>query len=328
MKKYDYCVTVGRFQVPDLHYAHIKILYDMMVAHKKVLVLVGSSQAPGTDIDPLDYPSRKAMIEKQFPNIIVDKLTDHRSDDIWSDNLDKKIRQHFPKGTVVVSGGRDSFLNHYKGKFPTREFKKINHWPGTAIREKVGKTVKDSSEWREGQIYLTQNQFPRTFMTVDVAIIKKENGIMRVLLGKKEGCQELRFVGGFVDPTDNGLIEACKREVQEETDLEVDDFQFVSSIRVNDSRYAKSKDGIMTSFFVGKYLWGSHFKAKDDIVHLDWYCINKSLVKKMTPGHGVLLEDLIKYTDLLSDEESLGFEKLKAEFENQIKDLKMNLQRN
>jgi bifunctional NMN adenylyltransferase/nudix hydrolase len=297
MKKQKVAVTVGRFQVADLHYAQIFILYNLMKTNDRLCVLLGCSSATGTSRDPLDFESRKKMLEKQFPDIIIDRIDDNISDEVWSENVDKKIKQLFSdKSNVTLYGGRDSFLQHYQGKYPTKEFKKINHFPGTVVREKIGATVKDSAEWREGQIYLSQNQYPRLFMTVDIAVLKQsDDKNLQVLLGKKSGEKKLRFVGGFVDATDSCLEEACKREVIEETSLEVDDFEYVSSRLIDDWRYKQTKDRIMTSFFVCKYIYGSTFQAKDDIAELDWYDINKIKFNMINDSHQNLYLDLMKY---------------------------------
>lgn len=294
-KKYKVGVTVGRFQVSDLHYAHIKIIYDMMVAHEKVCIFLGVSSAMGTDKDPLDFESRKIMIEEQFPNVIVEPITDQRSDEEWSKNLDIRIKQLFPKQSVLICGGRDSFLDHYCGKYPTQEFPKINHFPGSEVRKKIGEKTLASSEFRKGQIYLTQKQYPRTFFTVDIACISPNGKTDMVLLGKKAKNDKLRFPGGFIDPTDESLFHAAKRELFEETNLDIDlkEFNFLTSVRINDWRYRGSKDGIMTNFLVCNDDPKQKTQAKDDLVAVEWCDINdKKLEEKITPSHLILLKTL------------------------------------
>jgi len=300
MKNYEFAVTVGRFQVADLHYAHIKILYDMMVAHKQILIFIGVSPAIGTERNPLDFQSRKKMLEKQFPNVVIKPIYDQGSDELWSANLDKAIEETFKSDNVLVYGGRDSFLPHYKGKFDTKEFEKINHFPGTEVRQKIGKTVKDSAEWREGQIYVTQNQYPRTFFTVDVAPIDfyAVDGKIRVLLAKKKSSDLFRFVGGFVDPTDASLEFSAQRELYEETDLLIDrtEFKYIKSIKIDDWRYRNSKDGIITSFFMCNADSTKPAYPKDDICYLEWVELtDEKLNTQMVGEHLNLLRDLKIY---------------------------------
>lgn len=303
MKKYDFAVTVGRWQVADLHYAHIKIIYDIMVAHKQLLIFIGVSPAIGTERNPLDFESRKKMLEKQFPNIIIKPIYDQSSDELWSANLDKEISKVFPSGSVLVYGGRDSFLGYYKGKYDTKEFEKINHFPGTEVRQKIGKTVKDSAEWREGQIYITQNQYPRTFFTVDVAPVdfNCDDGKIRVLLAKKKSSDLFRFVGGFVDPTDASLETSAQRELFEETDLHIDrtEFKYIKSIKIDDWRYRNSKDGIITNFFLCNADSTKPAYPKDDICYLEWVELtDEKLNTQMVGEHLNLLRDLKTFVKL------------------------------
>ena len=289
-KKYRTGVIIGRFQVPDLHYGHINFICQVMDNHEDVLVLLGTTVAKGTIENPLDFKTRKVMLESQFPNIRVAELPDFKSDEEWSEHIDKIIFSH--TSSACLYGGRDSFLNSYKGKYPVKEFKSKHHYAGTLVRQEIGKVIENNSSFRKGIIYSTQNQWPKVYPTVDMAIIKFEKNIHQVLLGKRKNSDELRFPGGFVDPTDFSLEDAVIREAKEETGLDLcfDNLEYVSSRLINDWRY-KGRDKIMTTFY--KYHISNESsllaKAGDDLAEVDWYAINKV---KISNNHAFLLKDL------------------------------------
>ena len=64
-------VIIGRFQVHELHNEHKKLIYSVLEQHEKVLLFLGTTSAVGTRRNPLDFITRKAMIEEAFPNITM-----------------------------------------------------------------------------------------------------------------------------------------------------------------------------------------------------------------------------------------------------------------
>jgi bifunctional NMN adenylyltransferase/nudix hydrolase len=61
------------------------------------------------------------MIKTSFPDVLVAPLADMPTDQAWSQQLDSLVALTCPIGKVVLYGGRDSFIPHYKGKHPTYE---------------------------------------------------------------------------------------------------------------------------------------------------------------------------------------------------------------
>src|SRR3990167_8124822 len=123
----DVGIIVGRFQVHVLTEAHRKLIEMVMERHQKVIIFLGVSgisPVPSTKRNPLDFEIRKQMLESSFEkdSIIVSYVTDMKYDTSWSKNLDSKIKDLVsPNQTVILYGGRDSFINHYTGKFPIKE---------------------------------------------------------------------------------------------------------------------------------------------------------------------------------------------------------------
>ena len=94
----DIGVLVGRFQVPELHQAHKELLEKIAGWHKKFLVVLGCSPTLVGRHNPLDFQARKLMINAHYPDLPIVPLMDHPDDHEWSKELDRRIREVFPRG--------------------------------------------------------------------------------------------------------------------------------------------------------------------------------------------------------------------------------------
>ena len=292
IKTTQHGVIIGRFQTPDLHSEHIKLIQYVLDRHEKVILFLGVSPTLANKKHPMDFITRKYMIEEQFgvSKLTIMPLSDNKSDEVWSKQLDSKIKEVFPLGSVTIYGSRDSFIPYYKGVNKTLELQPDIFVSATDIRELASKKVIASSEFRAGIIYSVYNQFPVVYSTVDVAIIKDDE----ILLGQKLGETEWRFIGGFVDLTDESDEAAAKRETLEETGLEVSELEYVCSMPVNDWRYRGMKDrSIMTRFFKAKYIFGCP-TPQDDINALKWFKLTPELENILVEEHKKLFKKLIK----------------------------------
>jgi bifunctional NMN adenylyltransferase/nudix hydrolase len=262
-------VIIGRFQVHDLHEAHNNLIATVVANHKKVILFLGVSPVMGTTKDPLDFTARKLMIQEYYPEINIAPLPDHRSDSAWSKMIDNRIREIFPIGSVVLYGGRDSFIPYYHGSFGVAELEQTIYISGTEIRKQVSEEIKSSPLWRAGAIYQAYNQYPVSYQTVDIACLGSQGH--RILLCRKPTEDKFRFVGGFVDPRDSSLEHAARREFMEETggNGEISDLKYLGSFRVDDWRYKKGRDKIMTALFIGEMVFGT-LSPSDDISELHW----------------------------------------------------------
>lgn len=280
---------VGRWQVDDLHEAHHALIDEVVRNHTKVLIFIGTQSIHTPTLssthDPLDYPSREKMILSHYPEVTILPIADHYSDAVWSYQLDTLVRTAAPIGEVTLYGGRDSFIKHYQGKFRTVELDALAHPSGTDIRQQVGRKVRDSADFRAGVIYCTQNQYPRVLLVVDVAVLREnpETKILQVLMGRKPGESGWRFPGGFVDREDMSLEAAARRELAEETglDISVDSFRLVGSCPITDWRL-KGQDAMMSVFFAAQLVFGKASKASDDLGEVDWF---DALYMKGVPIH-------------------------------------------
>lgn len=261
-------VLVGRFQTNELHDAHLKLIQFVVDNHPRVLVFLGLSPLKVTINNPLDFEARKQMLLDAFGDkITVLYIKDVNNDELWSKTLDKQINDVIgPNQTVTLYGGRDSFANHYTGKYKTVELESDTIISASEIRKKISAKVKSSPDFRAGVIWASQNQYPKVYPTVDIAIVKDN----KVLLARKPDETKYRFVGGFVDPKDDSYEFAAKREAAEETGLEVGNVKYLGSKKIDDWRYRNEKDKIITHFYLAHYTFGSP-QANDDVCELKWF---------------------------------------------------------
>jgi bifunctional NMN adenylyltransferase/nudix hydrolase len=290
-KHYEIGVIVGRFQIHELHEAHRMVIETVINNHKKVLLFLGVSPAIGTTRNPLDFASRQAMIQAEYPGIVIVPLPDQRSDILWSKTLDSRVREAFPNGNALLYGSRDSFIPYYSGKLPTKELEQTVYVSGTEIRKLASEEIKASPLWRAGAIYQSYNSFPTSFQTVDIAALSADKH--RVYLAQKPGEDKLRFIGGFVDPTDVSLEHAAGREFTEETGgATVNNLKYLGSFRVDDWRYRSERDKIMTALFMGIHSSGM-LVPSDDIsllksVDLSLFVSTGWIEENITPEHHAL----------------------------------------
>lgn len=278
-KQFSTGVIVARFQLPDLHEAHIELIQSVLDAHPKVLIFLGLSPLRGTTANPLDFAPRKQMLleaypPSKYPNLSIQYIKDQHDDAIWSKTLDGLIRENMaPNDSAVLYGSRDSFLTRYTGTFETRELVSTRFVSGSEIRAKVALAPQSNPLFRAGAIWATHQRFPVVYPTVDVIVFDpKEN---RILLARKANEQAYRIVGGFTSPEDENYELAALRELAEETGLTVGlaGLRYVGSKKIDDWRYRTEVDKIITHLYVGYYSFGAP-NADDDIAEARWFDVN------------------------------------------------------
>lgn len=271
-RKYEIGIIVGRFQVHELHDAHKKLIDSVINNHNKCIIFLGVTSAGPTKRNPLDFDSRKRMLQNEYPQIMISPIKDVNNDKIWSEKLDEKIREIYSLGEPLLYGGRDSFIPHYKGNFDTAELHQEVYLSGTEVRKVLSQRVVDSSDFRAGKIYSVYNRYPISYPTVDIAPINYDR--QEILLCKKPFEDKYRFVGGFVDPDDFSYEHAAHRELREEVgEIEVDGTEYVCSMNVEDWRYSNEEDKIKTILFKTRYMFGTPQPA-DDISEVRWFPIS------------------------------------------------------
>ena len=296
-EQYDVGVIVGRFQVDRLHFIHRDLIDTVIARHPRVIVFLGDAVVPSAE-NPLSFEARRQMIHEMY-GIEIHSITDHWSDETWSATLDSAIhRRKSPTQTVVLYGGRDSFLKSYKGKLPTRELTSAESHSGSQVRALIANsTTVNSPDFRAGVIWAQTNRFPQSHPVVDMAIVRHDDAYPepgKVLLGRRLGSAYWQFPGGFVDITDPSLEHAVIREAREETNvwLSLPRIDYLGSMEINDWRYRGLKhQRILTSLFLARVDAASaQAKAGDDLDEVAWFSIHDALRLQVIPQHLPLLD--------------------------------------
>lgn len=286
-EKYDVGVVVGRFQVHELHEGHRDLLDQVAEEHDVMVIVLGLAPVLGTTYNPLDFRTRAKMLREAYPEAEVVYLKDTASDELWSQRLDKIIGDVTkPSQKVALYGSRDSFIDYYSGKYDTFELEQDSYLSGTEVRKTISNQVRDSAAFRAGVIYNATEGFPACVPTVDV-IVYNEDGT-KILLGRKADEKKFRVLGGYANAKSASWEVNAIREVQEEAGIPIGDLKYVGSFHIDDWRYRNERDGIMTTLFTAKHLWGRP-EAGDDIAEIRWFDVDKLKLSDVMELHHVLI---------------------------------------
>lgn len=294
---YQVGVIVARYQVHKLTSEQRKMIDFVLSHHKKVIIFLGVATTQATRRNPMDFATRQAMVQKYYPTVRVIPIKDNRSNAVWSKTLDGRISEVFPNTKALLYGSRDSFIPYYEGRFPTTElignFTEVN---GTELREEVSREIRESSNFRAGVIHAIYARYPQVNATVDICAYNDEG---QILLAKKPSEDAYRFIGGFVDARDASLEQAAYREFMEEVNgSHISGLKYILSQKVDDWRYTKEKDCILTTLFLGRYGHGQ-IKASDDVEEVKWFDVssftNPDYIKRnVMPEHQDMMAKLVQ----------------------------------
>ena len=290
-------VLVGRWQGDELHEGHREVINIVRKNHPRVFIFVGQSPLKGTANDPLDFTSRRWMIEDTYPDVEVHRIDDVGDNERWSRDLDRQIRLLIGANQkVMLYGSRKSFIDDYKGSFPTTELEATTQISATEIRRRIGIKAKRSREFRQGMIHLAQNRFPTVYTTVDMAGFR--DNYHQLLLGRKPGENLWRFPGGFSDVDSPSFEYDASREYWEEVTLQVSPcgWQYVGSFLVDDWRYRHQVDKIKTLLFaydLDDINDVTTAEAGDDLDEIRWFTFDSIGPDKLVKTHRNLFFSLL-----------------------------------
>jgi bifunctional NMN adenylyltransferase/nudix hydrolase len=273
VSKRELGVVIARFQADELTQAHQYLLEQVATRVNRVLVLLGCAPVIGLRKNPLEYTLREQMVrawwsERFTHDLTILPLLDMPTDVPWATNVDALIGTVNLNGTATIFCGPDGAGPAYReagGRWPIEV---LDSMGGHASKMRESMLPRYTKDFRAGIIYGIERRFVNPFPVVDAII---EDGEM-ILLGRKshDPIGKYRLIGGFVDVGDASLEVAVRREVHEETRLEVSDIRYLGSARVNDWRFRSGPEGILTSVFTCRRIFGE-IKASDDIDELKWF---------------------------------------------------------
>ena len=268
---YPIGAIIVRFQEDDLHEGHHYLIKQVTDNHQKVVVFLGVSPIMGTQRNPLDFNNRRLMIHNHYPNVVVVSLPDQGDNTRWAQTLDRRLREVFPYGNVLLYGSRASFIPFYKdgeGQFDCQELIEIPSESGSDIRKRISETIINSTDFRAGIIYHTYNQPPKTFPAVYTAIFNDKG---QILLSMKKWEEKFRFIGAFATVDDESYENTIKRKFyQDAGGVEIGGFEYIGSCQIPDWRLRGCPDKMIGTFLKSKLLFGK-LEPSRDIEELKWF---------------------------------------------------------
>jgi 8-oxo-dGTP diphosphatase len=133
-------------------------------------------------------------------------------------------------------------------------------------------------------------KYPRAALTVDALVYYIENGHANILLikrGQEPFKNKWALPGGFIN-IDETLETACKRELQEETGLELKSMQ---QFRVYDSVTRDPRGRTISVVFVAELAKDQLVKGADDAAMADWFNVNQ--LPPLAFDHQEIISDFI-----------------------------------
>lgn len=128
-------------------------------------------------------------------------------------------------------------------------------------------------------------KYPRPALTVDAIVLKKESRqLLLIQRGIEPFMGKWALPGGFVE-MDELLVDACRRELIEETGLEIGDLtQFMAADKVDRDPRGRT----ISVLFFGSVSEDAVVKGGDDAREARWFPIDK--LPELAFDHGELIE--------------------------------------
>ena len=115
-------------------------------------------------------------------------------------------------------------------------------------------------------------EFPRPSLTVDVALVTQEKTPRVLLILRKAGpfAGKWALPGGFVDENER-LIDAARRELKEETELDVADLE---QLQTFGDPGRDPRGWTVSVVFLGRVSPGLNPTAGDDAAEVGWFSLD------------------------------------------------------
>jgi len=293
-KEFEVGVIIGRFQTNKLHQGHRDLINFALDNHKKVIILLGMSKMPNTTKNPLDFASRKLMIQKEFPTVNILPISDTKTNEKWSEEVDKIVAIPYGEKPTVIYGSRDSFIPYYSGVNSVIELEPSETYNATNIRKEIARETLDSEDFRAGVIYSTFNHKPEIRPMVFTLV---QNFKGEILLAKYKDEKYYHLLGDFVNDTDGNFEQTSTRNLNEVTsnNINVNNFRYITSTKFTDWRHKGESTSIMSTIMLADYNFGTGYSALKDL-ETKWV-----KVQDLSNFYGVRTKIAPEYRDIISN---------------------------
>lgn len=308
-------IYVGRFHTDVLHDGYKRTIRSIAESedYDHLAIVLGNDPTRLETDNPLPWDLRKTLlslyIKQQYPELSFSilKIQAYESDLFWCQKVDEIAEMFGGEFDWEFIVGRDSFEKVYEGKYPMN-FRilegGIDDVSSSDRRLQISKdpdflkpkSLYDAQLIARTLIWASQYTYPRIYGCVDMIIFNANED--KVLLGRKANELIWRIPGGFIDPTDRSKRDAAFREMFEETRLTREDIQecrMVDSMLIDDWRYRRATNKIMTTVFTMHCCSGAELKAvaSDDLVDVKWFTIDEINNLPLFESHALILNQLL-----------------------------------
>ena len=262
---FDYLVFIGRFQ--PFHLGHSAIVSAALANSKKLIMLIGSANKPRSPRNPFTFDERVEMIkssvaEKNRDRVICLPLEDIvYNDTLWVKKVQEAVASVAPAGSRVgLIGHKKDNSSYYLSLFPTWQsiaMDNVQGIDGTEIRkgyllDKQGYSLSIPSavqkflyQFKSTNAYevlcseagfiqqykqeWANSPYPPTFVTVD-AVVVQAGHVLLIQRKSAPGRGLWALPGGFIGQRET-LLDACVRELYEETRIKVPELVLRGSLK-------------------------------------------------------------------------------------------------
>lgn len=131
MKKYDYVIFIGRFQI--FHNIHHNIVKKALKMGKRVILIIGSANELRTEKNPFTVEERVCMIQlaENCKRIIFSSVIDYHNNVKWAKAVQEIVNEIAkPKSKIALIGCFKDQTSYYLKLFPEWEFINVENISG------------------------------------------------------------------------------------------------------------------------------------------------------------------------------------------------------
>lgn len=278
-------IVIGRFQL--FHNGHKFLIDKALKDCDKVFIFIGSSYRSRNIQNPFSFEERREMIQSIYNKsnkIRIFPLRDYLYDDeVWKEQIFNIIYYNLGFGyedyDITIYGHEKDFSSYYLKIFPDFNFKEIGNYKcihsknlreffylqkEKELKKYIPSKIFDFLDInlynfqdirKEFEYIINYNKqyidliYPPIFQTVDNLVISGDK-ILLIERGGVLGRGNWALPGGFLEINET-LIKSAKRELFEETGLEIDD-NFLMFKNTYDNPLRSCLGRMITTCFVWK----------------------------------------------------------------------------